>query len=353
MNPLIEVVAGRRVFVTGHTGFKGTWLVHWLAELGCRVTGYALAPNTNPAMFCLSDAAQCLSANHIRDLSDGDALSSALSVAAPDLVIHMAAQALVHRGYAEPALTWKANVVGTVNVLEAVRQTKSVAAVVVVTTDKVYENKSRSEGYRESDELGGHDPYSASKAACELVVQSYRRSFFSASGTMVATARGGNVIGGGDWSDERLVADAARAAAAGTAMTVRNPRSTRPWQHVLDCLGGYLTLAGALLERRPGVNSAFNFGPLEADNVAVADLLDRLKGHWPELEWEAGSDANAPHEAAVLYLDSTKARRDLGWASRWPLETALAETAAWYREVAADANAAPKVTRRQLKEYLA
>lgn len=353
LNPYIDRLAGRSVFLTGHTGFKGSWLVHWLESLGCVVTGYALPPQSDPNLFTLSGAERCLATHYLGDVRDNARLAEALKSSRPEVVIHLAAQAVVRRSYVEPAATWDTNVMGTVNLLEAVCKADSVMAVVIVTTDKVYENRGWPWGYRETDALGGHDPYSASKAATELVVQSYRKSFFSNGGPLLASARGGNVIGGGDWTEDRLLADAARAVAAEEPLAIRNPKSMRPWQHVLDCLSGYLTLAGALVSRVDGADSAFNFGPPASDNVGVAALLDRLKPMWPGLEWTMDPASNGPHEASFLYLDSAKAHRELGWSSRWPLEQSLAATAAWYREVATDASAAPSVTRRQLSEYLA
>lgn len=352
LNKYIGKVAGRRVFVTGHTGFKGSWLVHWLLALGCKVTGYALPPSTSPNLFSLSRASEGLAGHHLADVRDSLRLASALSAAQPEVVIHLAAQAVVRLSYTEALATWETNLLGTVNLLDAVRHAGGVKAVVIVTTDKVYENRGWPWGYRENDALGGHDPYSASKAAAELAVHSYRRSFLGRDGKMVASARGGNVIGGGDWTEDRLLPDAARAVASEKPLVIRNPDSTRPWQHVLDCLSGYLTLAGAQLDGVIGSNAAFNFGPPAADNVKVSTLLNRLTPLWPQLQWTAETDPDAPHEANFLYLDSSKAQCELGWSSRWSLDTALAATAEWYSEVAADNAAAPAVTQRQLNEYM-
>ncbi|SNT63943.1 CDP-glucose 4,6-dehydratase [Tardiphaga sp. OK246] len=352
LNPHIGRLAGRRVFLTGHTGFKGSWLVHWLNALGCNVTGYALPPAESPNLFTLSKVESQLSAHYLGDIRDSERLADAVARSRPEVVIHLAAQAVVRRSYVQCTTTWSTNVLGTVNLLDALRHSDSVAAIVVVTTDKVYDNQGWTWGYREIDALGGHDPYSASKAAAELVVHSYRKSFFAGSGPRLASARGGNVIGGGDWSEDRLLADAARAIASGTKLIIRNPYATRPWQHVLDCLSGYLTLAGALLARSEGADSAFNFGPPPTDNIGVATLLERLKKLWPGLDWSTEANGDAPHEAGFLYLDSAKAHRELDWTSRWSLDTALAATATWYREVATDRSVAPAVTRRQLQEYL-
>jgi CDP-glucose 4,6-dehydratase len=354
-NLLIARIAGHRVFVTGHTGFKGSWMLHWLHGLGCEITGYALPPATVPDMYTLSGADQLVARSYLRDIRDSADLADALSAAKPEIVFHMAAQPLVRRAYRESRVTWDVNVMGTVNLLDAARQVEGLRAIIVITTDKIYENRGETRRYSESDSLGGHDPYSASKAAAELVVQSYRKSFFCQGDALLASARGGNVIGGGDWSDDRLLADAARSAAAGKVLVVRNPHATRPWQHVLDCLSGYLTLAGALLERREGSDSAYNFGPSEADSLTVGALLDKLKGYWPKLDWRADENGGvgAPYEASFLSLDTTKALVDLGWTGSWPVDEALRNTADWYRGVIADPTRAPSLTVRQLDEYLA
>lgn len=324
-----------------------------LSALGSQVTGYALAPNTNPNLFDLLGTDRLLTRNELADIRDITRLKTAVRQSAPELIVHMAAQPLVRLGYAEPLATWNTNVMGTVNLLEAVRECASVRAVVVVTTDKCYENNGWAWGYREIDRLGGHDPYSASKAASELVVDSYRRSFFSQAGVLLASARGGNVIGGGDWSSDRLIPDAARAVARGESLRVRNPGATRPWQHVLDCIDGYLTLARRLLDGETKCATGYNFGPEPASNVTVAELLARFKKVWPELDWRADADpSDAPHEAAFLYLDSNKARQELGWAPKWGIDATIDATAEWYRVVRADPQAAASVTNRQLQAFL-
>lgn len=349
---LSAAFAGRTVFVTGHTGFKGSWLSLWLARLGARVTGYALPPCTRPSMFELANVAGSLARNHLSDIRDPAALTAALQAASPEVVFHLAAQPLVRLSYREPAATWSTNVMGTVHLLEAVRACPSVKAVVVVTTDKCYENREWLWGYRENDPLGGNDPYSASKAGAELVVQSYRRSFFSSGGPLLASARAGNVIGGGDWSEDRLIPDAARAVAAGQPLLIRSPAATRPWQHVLESLHGYLQLASHLLAGEAEFAEAFNFGPDAADNLAVADVLTGLQAYWPELVWQLDPQAgSAPHEAGFLYLDSSKARRRLAWRPTWNLTTGLARTATWYREVAKNPGAARAITEQQLDEF--
>ena len=349
----VEALRGRRVFVTGHTGFKGSWMVQLLSALGCEIFGYALSPATDPNLFELSSSKALLVTSTIGDVRDAYRLSAAIRDAKPDLVIHMAAQALVRRGYAQPMATWDTNVMGTVNLLEGLRASHDVRGVVVVTSDKCYENHNWEWGYRESDGLGGHDPYSASKAAAELVTQSYRRSFFANGGPLVASARAGNVVGGGDWSEDRLFADAARAVAAGTMMRIRSPSARRPWQHVLDCLSGYLCLASALLDGEASAATAFNFGPANNDNISVSEMLARLQRYWPELSWGVQADQSLLHEAALLYLDSSKARQQLGWVPRWSVDTALEKTAHWYRTIQGSPGQAPSLTVRQIEEYLA
>jgi CDP-glucose 4,6-dehydratase len=293
---------GRRVLVTGHRGFKGSWLELWLDSMGARVTGYSLPAN---------------------DVRDAEALRDAVAAARPEVVLHLAAQPIVRRSYRDPAETYAVNVTGTVNVLEACR---SVPAVVNVTSDKCYENTGRDEGYTEDDPLGGADPYSSSKACSEIVTAAYRRSF----GMPVATARAGNVIGGGDWAEDRLVPDLMRAALAGERVVVRNPDAVRPWQHVLEPLSGYLMLAERLVESAERAR-AWNFGPAEADSRTVGEVVERVASLWPGgIEHEAQPDPGAPHEAHVLKLDSTRARSELGWRPAWGLDEALSAVVEWY-----------------------
>ncbi len=328
--------AGRRAFLTGHTGFKGAWLALWLTRLGADVTGYALAPDTHPGLC--ADAGVEARIRPLRgDIRDAALLATALAAAAPDIVLHLAAQPLVRRAYADPVLTFETNLLGTVNLLQAIRHTPSVAAAVIVTSDKCYENQEDGRAFRESAALGGHDPYSASKACAELAVASWRRAFPGAAA--LATARAGNVIGGGDWAADRLVPDCIRAFAAGRPAAIRHPGATRPWQHVLDPLCGYLLLAEALC-RDPAAATAWNFAPAPADTRPVAELAGRLAAGWGDgAAWTATPGAH-PHEAARLAVDASKARARLDWRPRLLLADAIAWTAGWYRRHADGAPAA-------------
>jgi CDP-glucose 4,6-dehydratase len=321
---------GRRVLVTGHTGFKGSWLCLWLASLGAEVHGYALSPPTDPALFDVAKVGDLLAASKIADVRDCEALSAAVGCARPEVVFHLAAQPLVRYSYRAPVETYAVNVMGTVHLLEAVRQNDCVRAVVSVTTDKCYENREWPWGYRENEPLGGHDPYSSSKACAELVSAAYRASFLAESGVALATARAGNVIGGGDWAADRLLPDFLRAIDAGETLTIRSPGAIRPWQHVLEPLSGYLALAEALVESRTQAAEAWNFGPVDDDARPVGWILDHLAARVPELRWQCDS-APQPHEANYLKLDSSKARSRLGWAPRWRLDKALDMTVTWHR----------------------
>jgi CDP-glucose 4,6-dehydratase len=338
--------AGRRVLVTGHTGFKGSWLCAWLQSLGAHVVGLALPPDTSPNHWELLRLGM---PSHMVDVCDGDAVARTIVEAQPEIVFHLAAQPLVRRSYVEPQRTWAVNVLGTVNVLEACRRVDGLRAIVVATTDKCYENREWVWGYRESDRLGGRDPYSASKAACELVAASYRDSFMQAQGgPLLATMRVGNVVGGGDWSADRLVADLARAVAEGRSLAVRSPRSIRPWQHVLDSLSGYLCVGESLLNGNRAHAEAWNFGPSQHDAQTVTQVLDALRRHWPAAQWHAQPDAAGLHEAGVLTLDSTKAATLLGWRPTLTIDAALRMTALWYQQFFASGQA---ITRSQIEEY--
>ncbi|MBK7659397.1 MAG: CDP-glucose 4,6-dehydratase [Betaproteobacteria bacterium] len=322
---------GRRVFVTGHTGFKGGWLCAWLQSMGARVAGYALDPPTTPSLFEDAGIAEGL-VDTRGDIRDAAATRAAIEAFDPQVLFHLAAQPLVKEGYREPVDTYATNVVGTASVLEACRHAPSLRAIVVVTTDKCYENREWERGYVESDALGGHDPYSNSKACAELVTDSFRRSFFAHGAPLVglATARAGNVIGGGDWAADRLVPDLMRAAMAGGETPIRNPGSTRPWQHVMEPLHGYLLLAEALLREPAAFSEAWNFGPAAGGDRPVRDVVEKLSALWPGgLRWRQDG-ADHPHEAGKLMLDSTKAMARLGWRPRLSLDDSLRLTAAWY-----------------------
>jgi CDP-glucose 4,6-dehydratase len=322
---------GTRVLVTGHTGFKGGWLSIWLASLGARVTGYSLEPPTDPSFFESARVGEVL-VDRRGDIRDTRAIREAIGAADPEVVFHLAAQSIVKQGYREPVDTYATNVVGTASVLDACRDAPNVRAIVVVTTDKCYENREWDRGYVETDALGGHDPYSNSKACAELVSDSFRRSYFAGREPPVglATARAGNVIGGGDWAADRLIPDLVRAAMAGAEAPIRNPHATRPWQHVLEPLHGYLLLAQALLEDPAAFAEAWNFGPDEHGDQPVIHVVERLAGLWPgKVRWRVDG-LDHPHEAHKLMLDSAKARARLGWRPKLSLDDALRLSAEWY-----------------------
>jgi len=331
-----EFWRGRRVWLSGHTGFKGSWLALWLLHWGAEVEGYALDPELNgvPALFTSLGLSSELVRDERADLSDCLRLTTRLQAFQPEVVFHLAAQPLVQRSYQQPLLTWNANVMGTCHVLEALRKLGQPCVAVMVTTDKVYDNREWEFGYREGDPLGGHDPYSSSKAAAELAIASWRSSFcgplpHQTPGLRLASARAGNVIGGGDWAEQRIVPDAIRALMASTPIAVRSPVSTRPWQHVLEPLGGYLQLAERLYVE-PELATAFNFGPNREANRSVSQLVEEILLHWPG-SWQDHSNPSACHEAGRLDLSTDRAHHELGWTPRWNFETTIAETVAWYR----------------------
>ncbi len=323
---------GRRVLLTGHTGFKGAWLALWLQAMGAEVTGVAANVPTQPSLFALARVEEALARHVVADIRDPEAMRAVVAESRPEVVVHMAAQPMVRRSFAEPRLTYETNVMGTVNVLDAVRLAgaETVEAVVNVTSDKCYDNREQRRPFVEDDCMGGHDPYSNSKGCAELVADAYRRSFFSAAGgPRVASARAGNVIGGGDWGAERLVPDVMRAAAADAPIAIRNPEAVRPWQHVLNPLSGYLLIAQQLVDGAP-VDQGWNFGPAQSDVQPVRWIADRLTELWPDpLRWELDPGPH-PHEAHFLSLDSTRARERLGWRPRWALAEALAAIVAWH-----------------------
>ena len=340
---------GKRVLVTGHTGFKGSWLALWLQAVGAEVHGYSLAPPTSTNLFTEARVADLMAGHTLGDIRDLAGLRQVVRQAAPEIVLHLAAQSLVRPSYKDPVESYATNVMGTVHLLEAVRAARGVRAVVSVTTDKVYENREWHWGYREDEPLGGLDPYASSKACAELVTASYRASFFAEAGVAVASARAGNVIGGGDWAEDRLVPDFFRATDKALALEVRHAGATRPWQHVLEPLGGYLLLAERLASGDPSFAQAWNFGPADDDAVPVRDLLDRLAHRVPGAQWRETSPGGV-HEANYLKLDSSKARAALGWRPRWTLDGALDKTVEWHQAWRAGEDM-QKVCRSQIGAY--
>lgn len=354
--------AGRRVFVTGHTGFKGAWLTRWLLDLGAEVTGYALAPDTSPSLFDQLGLASHIR-HHVADVRDLPRLTAAVAECAPDVVFHLAAQPLVRRSYDEPVLTLETNVMGTAHVLEAIRSTGRPCAAVMVTSDKCYENREQLYGYREDEPMGGHDVYSMSKGASELVIASWRRSFFptaqlSKHGVAVASGRAGNVIGGGDHAADRIIPDCVRALTRGAPIPVRNPDAVRPWQHVLEPLGAYLLLGARLrgvgTEHPERFCEGFNFGPQTEATRPVRDVVKALISAWGEGSWDDRSDPGAVHEAKLLRLSIEKAWARLGWSPRWGFERTISETALWYRawHEGASGAALDALCSEQIKQYL-
>lgn len=321
---------GKRVFLTGHTGFKGGWLTLWLLDMGAEVYGYALNPPTEPNFFTVCNLQAQLAGSTIADIRDGTVLMQSMQAARPDIVFHLAAQPLVRYSYTAPLETYAVNVMGSVNLLEAVRQTSSVKAVLNVTTDKCYENREWVWPYRENEALGGFDPYSSSKACSELVTAAYRRSFLEPAGIHLASARAGNVIGGGDWAADRLIPDFLKALDAERILTIRSPHATRPWQHVLEPLAGYLMLAQALHEEGEAFASPWNFGPEDGDARSVQWIVEYLCNQVPGASWQC--EASSPlHEANMLKLDSSQAKIKLGWQPRWNLQSALGMTLNWHK----------------------
>ncbi len=338
---------GRRVLVTGHTGFKGGWLALWLSELGAEVTGFALPPPTTPSLFEQARLAELVT--HIEgDIRDRSALERALSSARPELIFHLAAQPLVRASYATPVETWATNVMGTVHLLDAARRLDGLAGLVCVTSDKCYDNRDSDRPYCETDPMGGHDPYSSSKGAAELAIDSFRRSYF-ADGPLIASVRAGNVIGGGDWAEDRLVPDIVRAMLAGEKPLIRAPQSVRPWQHVLDALGGYLMVGERLFDGNRAAATAWNFGPSDDATRPVAWIVEEMLRAWGAEGW-VSPVAPQPHEASTLKLDSAKARAELGWHPRLGLADALAKVVEWHQAVAAGTNARA-ITLQQLRDY--
>jgi CDP-glucose 4,6-dehydratase len=341
---------GKNVFLTGHTGFKGGWLSLWLASMGAKVTGYALEPNTNPNLFEVLAIDRLIHQSVIGDIRDFESLQKTMLLAQPDVLIHMAAQPLVRYSYAHPVETYATNVMGTVHVLEVARQVNSIKATVIVTTDKCYENKEWEWGYRENEPMGGYDPYSNSKGCAELVTSAYRQSYFYHQNA-VASARAGNVIGGGDWSSDRLIPDAIKAFEANQTLKIRNPSATRPWQHVLEPLSGYLVLAQALYENGMVFASPWNFGPLDKDTRSVEEVINLLIAKWGVCDGWQKEGSEQPHEATLLKLDCSKAKQNLAWVPRWGLETAIEKIVLWQKSFQQNKNM-QEISLAQIKQYL-
>ncbi len=349
---------GRRVLVTGHTGFKGAWLTQWLIKLGADVCGYSTSVPTLPSLYnlvSLKDKSRDVRA----DIRDSRRLTKEIAEWQPEFVFHLAAQSLVRPSYAQPVETFEINTMGTIQLLEALRLSALPCVAIMVTSDKCYENQERPKGYSEDDRLGGVDPYSSSKAMCELAVSSYRQAYFKDHRVRLASVRAGNVIGGGDWAEDRIVPDCVRALQAGKDIAVRNPSACRPWQHVLEPLSGYLTLAAQLAaadskKQLEELCGPFNFGPNEQSHQSVRQLVEAIISQWPlkagPAKWMDQSDPNALHEAKLLSLDTSKAKRLLNWSSRWNFAKTVDETVQWYREVHGEGNA-NQVTLRQIEDF--
>jgi CDP-glucose 4,6-dehydratase len=341
---------GKRVFITGHTGFKGSWLSLWLQEMGAVLKGYSLEPDTNPSLFTEAGIANGME-SEIGDIRDLSSMEKSMMDFAPQVLIHLAAQPLVRKSYIDPVETYSTNVMGTVNVLEAARKTTSLKSIVVVTTDKCYENKEWEWGYRENEPMGGHDPYSSSKGCVELVTSAYIRSFFNTdSMAALASARAGNVIGGGDWADDRLVPDILSAFAKAEPVIIRNPLSTRPWQHVLEPLSGYLVLAEALFHKGSAFEGAWNFGPKDEDCRSVGAILDLMTSLWGAgASWTLDKKSN-PHEAGFLKLDCSKVTSRLMWHPKWNLDAALEKIIKWHKSWQSHADV-KELCLNEIKEY--
>ena len=342
-----DVYRGRRVMITGHTGFKGSWLSLWLHQLGAELAGYSLeAPTTPNHLQLLSIPMHSVTG----DVRDADQLNLAINEFQPEIVFHLAAQPLVRLSYRNPNETISTNIQGTLNVYEACRMTPSVRSIVSITSDKVYQNLETTDGYRETDRLGGADPYSCSKACVELISESYRKSFFeSDDALLLATVRAGNVIGGGDWAEDRIVPDAVRAAADGKPLLLRNPEAVRPWQHVLDPLAGYLLVGEKLIHRERTAAAPWNFGPNQSDAVSVIQLAEAMRSCWQDVEPEICREEKAPHETRLLHLDSTQAKQSLNWNPVWPWDVAIQKTTNWYKNYYLNGNCD---TNRDLDSYL-
>lgn len=352
---LQEIYQNKKVFITGHTGFKGTWLGLWLQKLGAKVYGYSLAPYSIPNHFSLIQDKNDIR-SYIADINDLQTLQNVLLEVDPDIIFHLAAQPLVRESYLDPQTTFQTNIIGVFNLFQSARSLKNLKAIINVTTDKVYENKEQIWAYRENDALGGYDPYSASKACSEIVTDSMRKSFFNPSDfgkthqVLIATARSGNVIGGGDWSKDRLIVDLVLSANSKQSALIRSPKATRPWQHVLEPIYGYLLLGKKLLQREISYASSFNFGPKSEDNLEVGKIVEIAKTQWSEINYTIQeNDSSNPHEAELLMLDPTKAQKLLQWHTIWNAQEAIEKTIDWYRKFYTHNKI---ITIKQLDEYI-
>jgi CDP-glucose 4,6-dehydratase len=330
-----NVYKGKRVLVTGHTGFKGSWLIFWLQKMGSNVCGYSLKPPTEPNHFNLL---KLDIKSFIGDIRDESRLKECFDYFKPEIVFHLAAQPLVRLSYENPIETYETNVIGTLKLFEACRKSKSVKAIVNITSDKAYENREWIWGYRENDSMGGYDPYSSSKGCAEILTSSYRNSYFNAKdygrthNILLASCRAGNVIGGGDWAKDRLITDIMLSVSQGKKVSIRNPKATRPWQHVLEPLSGYLSIGQKLLEGRVNFADAWNFGPNDEGSISVEDVVKNIKKHWKTIDYEINIDPNGLHEANLLKLDCSKAHSLLKWSSVWSSDVTFEKTVEWYRE---------------------
>lgn len=345
---MMEFYRGKKVFITGHTGFKGTWLCRILINAGASVTGYSLNPPTQPALFDMAGVAESMK-SVVGDIRDYEHLSRVFQEAQPEIVLHLAAQPIVRDSYKDPRYTYEANVMGTVNILECVRKTSTVKSFLNVTTDKVYKNNEWEWGYRENELLDGYDPYSNSKSCSELVTHSYYNSFFADTETAISTARAGNVIGGGDFANDRIIPDCVRAVMSGEKISVRNPYSTRPYQHVLEPLFAYLMIAKEQYENRD-VQGWYNVGPDECDCLTTGELVDLFCDKWGNISWE-NQNAGGPHEANFLKLDCSKIKRVFGWKPHWHIDTAIDKVVEWTKVYKAGGNI-PEVMDKEIEEYL-
>lgn len=344
----------KKVFITGHTGFKGSWLVMTLAKLGAQITGYSLAPNTSPNLYSLCKVEELLEKSYIADIRDQKKIESAIEESCPDIIFHMAAQPLVRESYLAPRETFEVNIMGTINILEAARKVKNLKALINITTDKVYDNKEWHWGYRENEPLGGHDPYSSSKACSELVTQAYRNSFFEVNDGVnnlaLASVRAGNVIGGGDWAKDRLIPDCLTSLLSNKEIIVRNPSSVRPWQHVLEPLSGYMMLAEKLYLEGAKYASAWNFGPADTDAKPVDWIVKKLCETWGSDAKYVINDSQQPHEATYLKLDCSKANTELNWNSKWNIQNTLIKIVEWTKAYENNSDMR-EMTYNQIEEY--